>query len=104
MVQYEAVLDCIESGRVFGHSPFITVLPVPGWVPATEECSYTDLNRIRELRNELVHGIIAQEVADANEMARDRLYERSMWILRKFASNIQQDVARLPGMTDSQTE
>jgi hypothetical protein len=96
-------LDYLESGEVFGHSPFVTILPVPGWVPKTEECTYSDLDKIRELRNDLVHGAVPQEVAEASEMTRERLYERSMWILRQFASNIQQDIAQMLGTTNGQT-
>src|SRR5215472_13028913 len=95
MGQAKQFLDYIESGRVFGHSPFVTILPVPGWMPKTEECTYSDLVKIRELRNDLVHGAVPQEVAEASKMTRERLYERSMWILQQFASNIQQDIAQM---------
>ncbi|MFJ9900363.1 hypothetical protein ACIQPR_44235 [Streptomyces sp. NPDC091280] len=90
-------LDCIESGRVFGSSPFVTVLPVTGWVPGMETCTYADLNKIRELRNLFIHGVDDPEITPESILSQEKVYRRSMMILRCFASNVQQDVGRLLG-------
>jgi hypothetical protein len=94
--------EFIESGRVFGHSPFVTMLPVPGWTPTAETIGYADLDVIRNLRNDFVHRAAATDVADS-AMAQERVYDRSMWILRQFASNISQDTARLLETTAAQS-
>lgn len=93
----EKFFDYIESGNVFGSTPFRTVLPVKGWVPTTETCRYSDLNRIRELRNSFIHGVSSPEIMPESTMEKQDLYDRSMRILRNFASNLQQDVGRLLG-------
>lgn len=85
----------------------VAVLPVVSWAPSTEAstetCDYSDLNRIRELRNQFIHGIEDPEITSESIMAKQRRYERSMWILRQFASNTQQDVQQLllPTPTES---
>jgi hypothetical protein len=86
----EQFFKYIDSGKVFGDSPFRTVLPVPGWVPTFENCSFADLDKIRRLRNQLIH---APESAPVAENRSDQHYERSMCILRMFAGNIDQAVA-----------
>jgi hypothetical protein len=85
-------LDLIESGVVFGQSPFRTALPVLGWKPAIEEIDYSHLDRIRELRNKFIHGLESPEVISDNTSDKQNLYDRSMWILRKFAENVQWNV------------
>jgi hypothetical protein len=79
----ERFLRYIDSGQVFGHSPFRTVLPVPGWVPGFEDCGFADLDAIRMLRNQLIH---APESPPIDRT--DQRYDRSMWILRMCAGNI----------------
>ena len=82
-------LDFINSGSVFGESPFVTVLPVMGWIPTTEICDYSELNKIRMLRNNFVHGIETPEITSEDFLVKYDHYQRSMWILRKFAENVQ---------------
>jgi hypothetical protein len=89
------LLDYIESGEVFGRTPFVTVLPASGWISTTETCDYHDLNRIRELRNDFIHAVESPQITPDNIATKYRKYERSMWILRNFASNTQQDNQRL---------
>jgi hypothetical protein len=91
----KAYLDYIESGAVFARSPFTTVLPVTGWVPTTEQCTYADLDLIRDLRNSFVHGVGDPGITPDNMLVKYKLYERSMWILRQFASNVDQEVQLL---------
>lgn len=96
--QTKQFFDLIESGDVFGTTPFRTVLPVVGWVPSTVECDYDDLNGIRELRNEFIHGVESPAITSENLAAKQRRYERSMWILRKFAENVEWEVQRALGL------
>ncbi len=88
-------LDYINTDKVFDKSPFITVLPVPGWVPKFETCDYSELDKIRELRNSFIHGIETPEITPEHITIKQRNYERSMWILRKFAENVWQEVLRM---------
>jgi hypothetical protein len=88
--QTEGFLKYIDSGAVFGRSPFETVLPVPGWIFSTERCGYGDLDRIRKMRNAITHG--NQVLLDEANESTDRVYQRSMWILRQFAANIDQEI------------
>jgi hypothetical protein len=88
-------LDIIDSGAVFGKSPFSALLPVVGWVPSFEEVGYTQLNEIRELRNAFIHGIEGPEITPEPVGVKQQRYERSMWILRTFAGNVQWDVQRV---------
>jgi hypothetical protein len=85
----------LDSGEVFGHSPFTTVLPKGGWIAQFEQCSYADLNAIREQRNKFIHAVEGTAILPNTEIEKERLYQRSMWILRQFAGNIYQDVQRL---------
>jgi hypothetical protein len=82
-------LDLIESGAVFGKSPFRSALPVLGWQPSIEEINYSHLDRIRDLRNKFIHGVESPEIISEGVPGKQRLYERSMWILRRFAENVQ---------------
>lgn len=88
-------LDLIESGKVFGKSPFVTVIPVKGWIPRTETCGYAELEEIRRLRNEFIHGIELPEITSEHILSKQSRYMRSMWILRKFAENVQHEVESL---------
>lgn len=85
-------LSYINAGHVFGRSPFTTVLPVTSWVPKSETCTFDDLNRIRELRNQFIHAVTDRSILPASEPEKDRLYERSMWIMRKFAENVDHEI------------
>lgn len=91
----KSFLDYIDSGEVFGRTPFSHLMPVVGWVPKTEEITYADLNKIRELRNKFIHGVESPEITSENIVVKQRQYERSMWVLRKFAENIQFEVQHL---------
>jgi hypothetical protein len=93
--QTERFLAYIESGSVFGHSLFRTMLPVLGWVPQIEECDYSDLDDIRRLRNDFIHGIETPEITEENIAKKQQRYTRSMWILRKYAENVQHEVETL---------
>jgi hypothetical protein len=88
-------LEYIESGGLFGHTPFRTALLVVGWTPKAESCDFSDLNAIRALRNKLVHTVKDQSIPETGDISLERLYERSMWLLRLFAGNIDQDVQRI---------
>jgi hypothetical protein len=87
--------DKIHSGDVFGTSPFIAILPVMGWQPSTEEVGYDELDAIRELRNSFIHGVESPEIISEHISMKQNRYNRSMWILRKFAENIQWDMQRI---------
>jgi hypothetical protein len=93
----EKFFDKIDSGDVFGKSPFTTLLPVMGWMPSTEKCDYNDLNKIRELRNTFIHGVESPDITSEDIASKQRRYNRSMWILRKFAENVQWEVQRVLG-------
>ena len=95
--QTKRFFDTINSGDVFGCSPFTALLPVMGWIPSTEEVGYNDLTDIRELRNTFIHGVETPEITSEDIGAKQRRYDRSMWILRKFAENIQWEVQRALG-------
>jgi hypothetical protein len=63
-----------------------------GWVPSTEDVNYKDLNAIRALRNSFIHGVESPEITSEDIGAKQHRYNRSMWILRKFAENVQWEV------------
>lgn len=86
--------DAINSGEVFGHSPFHTVLPIIDESGSLQVCDYSDLDKIRELRNDFIHGIESPEILPISPLEKRKYYERSMWILRQFATNIQFDVGQ----------
>ena len=92
-----AFLKYIDEGHVFGHTPFTTVLPVAGWIPQFENCDFQDLDMIREQRNKFIHAVESPSILPNSEIEKERLYERSMWILRQFASNLNQDVQNIRG-------
>ena len=92
----EQFLRYINSGQVFGYSPFRTVLPVPGWVPTFEDCGFTELDAIRRLRNQLIH---APESPPIDRT--DQRYDRSMWILRMYAGNIDHAVGIIAPSQDA---
>ena len=95
-------LKYIDSGAVFGHSPFFAILPTAGWVPKTEECDFADLTEIREQRNRFVHAVKDPSILPNTEIEKERSYERSMWVLRQFASNLDQRVERLRSAVPAQ--
>jgi hypothetical protein len=85
-------LKYIDDGHVFGRTPFQTVLPVPGWTMQMETCTFVDLDEIRERRNHFIHGISSPSIRPIGETNDERVYMRSMHILRNFATNLDQDV------------
>jgi hypothetical protein len=87
-----AFLKYIDAGHVFGRSPFTTVLPLAGWTPRIETCGFVDLDAIRTTRNGFIHGIRGSKILPDTEVEKEHLYERSMWILRNFAGNTDQEV------------
>jgi hypothetical protein len=89
------LLKFVETGKVFGHTPFFAVLPIAGWTPKFEECGFIDLDAIRKQRNKFIHAVEGPSILPETEVEKERLYDRSMWILRQFAGNIFQDVQRL---------
>jgi hypothetical protein len=93
----KAFFDLIESGVVFGRTPFRTALPVPGWQPSIEDIGYNRLDEMRELRNDFIHGVESPDILSESLMAKHRRYERGMWVLRKFAENIMWEVQRALG-------
>ncbi len=95
-------LSYIDSGHIFGHSPFTTILPVVSWQPKTESCTFSDLNDIRELRNRFTHAVTDRSILPASEMDKERLYERSMWIMRKFAENVDHETRSTRNQTTAQ--
>ena len=76
----KSFLEYIEEGALFGHTPFTTVLPVMSWVPTTDSCAYSDLDKIRELRNRLIHAVSSPDIPGLpeSELDKEHLYERSM--------------------------
>jgi hypothetical protein len=96
-------LKYIDEGRVFGHTPFTTVLPIAGWTPQFQSCNFQDLDLIREQRNRLIHAVENPSILPATELEKERLYERSMWILRQFAGNIYQDIQNVRGQSSEST-
>jgi hypothetical protein len=95
--QTQKFLDLLESGIVFGRTPFRTVLPVLGWQPSIEDIGYSHLDNLRRLRNDFVHGVESPEILSESLIVKHQRYERSMWILRKFAENIMWEVQRALG-------
>ncbi len=92
-------LSYIHDGHVFGRSPFTTVLTVAGWVPKVETCTLKDLDQIRERRNEFIHAVREKAILSNTEVEKERLYERSMWIMRRFAQNVDQECQNLRNKT-----
>ena len=88
----EQFLKFIDSGKIFGHSPFQSVLPIQGYIPKTEEISYADLDLIRVQRNKFIHAVTSPEILPNSDLEKERSYKRSMWILRMFAGNIDQAI------------
>jgi hypothetical protein len=92
--QTQQFLDLLESGVVFGRTPFRTALPVLGWKPSIEDIDYSHLDSLRRLRNSFIHGVENPEILSESLIAKHQRYERSMWILRKFAENVMWEVQR----------
>jgi hypothetical protein len=90
-----AFLQFVDSGQVFGHSPFSTIFPISAGTVQFEECGFADLESIREQRNKLIHAVGSSSILENTEPEKERLYERSMWILRQFAGNVFQDALGL---------
>jgi hypothetical protein len=88
-------LAILNSGEVFGHTPFRTILPVEGWTPSFETCEFKDLDRIRIQRNSLVHAASELELLQGEYEKLESFYERDMWVLRKFAENVENDLEAL---------
>jgi len=89
--------DLIESGIVFGRTPFRTALPIPGWHLSIENIGYNQLDEMRELRNNFIHGVESPDILSEGSLSKQQRYERGMWILRKFAENIMWEVQRALG-------
>jgi hypothetical protein len=87
--------DLINAGDVFGYSPFKSLLPLITRDSNAQEINYSDLDQIRELRNKFIHGIESPEILPSPSSAKRMYYERSMWVLRQFATNVQFDVQKL---------
>ncbi|HEX6751305.1 MAG TPA: hypothetical protein VF092_28700 [Longimicrobium sp.] len=89
-------LDLLHN-EVFPASPFVAVLPVPGWAGDFEQLGYADLKAVRELRNGLVHGIDDPSITAEDALEKQRRYDRAMWMLRTFAANVQHETVRMLG-------
>jgi hypothetical protein len=89
--------DVIDSGEVFGHSPFKTILPIFNSSGKPPEFDYAELNKIRELRNKFIHGVESPEILPSPPLVKQKYYEQCMWVLRQFATNVQFDTQRLLG-------
>jgi len=89
----------IDGGLVFGRSPFTTVLPVTSWVPKFETCTFQDLDQIRLIRNEFIHSPRDKAILPNTEIEKERLYKRSMWMMRKFAENVDWEVENIRSRT-----
>lgn len=83
-----AFFKYIDDGYVFGRLPFSTLLPCSEGSEKFSECNISDLNKIRELRNKFIHGTVSRSILPATIPQKQHLYERSMWILRLFAGNV----------------
>lgn len=88
--QTRGFLKIVDSQKVFGHSPFASVLPTN-----LEKIDFDDLDAIRNQRNEFIHAVKDASILPNSEGEKERLYERSMWILRLFAGNVDNGVQRL---------
>lgn len=95
--QTKQFFDLLESGAVFGRTPFRTALPVLGWQSGIEEIDYSHLEKLRELRNEFIHGVESPDILLESLGTKYQRYQRSMWILRKFAENVLWEVQRALG-------
>lgn len=86
----------IDEKHVFGCTPFTTVLPVAGWIPKFENCDFKDLDCILRQRNRFIHAVENPLILPSKkEVEKEQSYERSMWILRQFAGNLDQDVQNI---------
>jgi hypothetical protein len=95
--QTKRFFDLLESGAVFGRTPFRTALPVLGWQPSIEDIDYSHLDSLREQRNDFIHGVESPDILSESLITKHQRYERSMWILRKFAENVLWEVQRALG-------
>jgi hypothetical protein len=96
-ISTQRFLDLLESGEVFGRTPFRTALPVLGWQPSIEDIGYSHLDNLRKLRNDFIHGVEGPEILAERLNNKQRRYERSMWILRKFAENVMWEAQKVLG-------
>ena len=85
----------LETGELFGESPFKTILPIKHIDMEYTECDYEDLERIRKLRNRFIHAVNESDILNISEVEKEKLYEKSMWTLRNFAGNISQSISNL---------
>ena len=86
-------LNYVHKGSVFDRSPFIAELPVTGWSVKTETCTFNDLDRIRNLRNDFIHAVTGPAILPTSEPEKEKLYDRSMWIMRKYAENVDKEAS-----------
>jgi hypothetical protein len=86
------LLKYIDDGHVFGRTPFTTVLSKPGWTPDFEMCNFKDLDAIRGQRNKFIHAVENASILPLDEAQKELMYKRSMWILRRFAQNIDHNI------------
>ncbi len=97
-------LTYLDDGRVFGRSPFNSSLARVSWESQIETITLADLNSIREQRNAFIHGVQDRDILPASEVEKERLYERSMWVMRKFAENVMFETQALRARGDSGTD
>jgi hypothetical protein len=55
-------LKIVDSGEVFGHSPFVSILPMN-----SEQCDFEDLDAIREQRNKFIHAVKDASILPTSE-------------------------------------
>ena len=87
-------LKLLHDGAIQERTPFWHILPWPGPNKDLLEVDYSDLTRIREIRNKYVHSVnedMLKEISSEDF----NTYKKDMWILRLFAQNVDQDCWRL---------
>lgn len=89
-------LKLLDKGAISNSSPFMHLLPKIDSDGNFVKISYSDLDRIRERRNQFIHSVDGDMLAGISE-ADFKSYNEDMWTLRLFAQNVDQDCSLLAG-------
>lgn len=93
--QTEALLKFLDSGEVFGKTPFVNLIEEGLSAKNPDKVTYRDLDAIRVQRNNFVHGIESPEIKAATFEEKEAEYERMHQILTQFAVQVDLGVQKL---------
>lgn len=93
--QTENLLKYLDSGALFGKTPFVNLFEQGLTSVNPEQVTYRDLDAIRVKRNKFVHGIESPEIIAATSEDKEAEYKRLHQILTQFAAQIDRGIRDL---------